>query len=136
MKLTGVIRIGKDAELRSTQSGTSVCGIIGVFDYGRKDQNGKKPSQWVELAMFGKQADALAGYLTKGAVVDVTANEIHIETYEGKNGTVAKLVGKVIDIAFVPKQAERQDYVPPSKPQASGGIDLEDIPFAALSFHG
>lgn len=131
MRLTGCVRLGKDAELRYTAKGTAVAGLAGVYEYGMKGDDGKKPSQWVDLSLWGQQAEKMAQYLTKGTVVDVTADEVHVETYQGKNGTGAKLVGKVVTIGFAPSQP-RQDSQPVSKPQpvAAQPVELDDdIPF-------
>ena len=132
MILSGVVRIGRDVELRYTSSGTAVAGISGVYEYGRKGDDGKKLSQWVELALFGKQAESLAPYLTKGTVINVTADDVHIETYQGKNGQGSKLTGKVAVIGFVPKQSDGQAKPAPEQSSGSAGhSDFDDsIPFA------
>lgn len=109
MKLIGCVRLGRDAELRYTGQGTAVAGLAGVYEYGKKGDDGKKPSQWVDLSLWGKQAEALAQYCLKGVVLEVTADEVHVETYQGKNGAGAKLVGKVISIAFAPSQPRTDD---------------------------
>ena len=59
-------RIGRDAELRFTAAGDAVCSVPVAVDYGRKGQDGKKPTQWYEVTLWGKQAEGLAEYLTKG----------------------------------------------------------------------
>jgi len=107
MILTGNIRLGRDSELRFTAGGTAVANLIGVYDYGRKGDDDKKPSQWVELALFGNQAEALAPYLLKGAVLFVSAGDVHVEIYNGKNGVGSKLVGKVTLLDFAPSQPQR-----------------------------
>ena len=140
MNLIGNIRLGKDAELKYLGSGTAVANLAGVYEYGRKGDDGKKPSQWVDLALFGKQAEALATWLTKGAVLHVIAEDVHIETYQGKNGQGSKLVGKVVGISFAPSQpskdaAPRQAAPQQSSAGAGGGGDFDDdIPFAARHF--
>lgn len=91
----------------------------------------------------GLAAISFAPYLLKGKQVDVVLEEPHIETFEGKNGTGYKLVGRVLSIEFAsdgqrqdgqqqsaPAQQQRQ--APASKPQQqSGGFgDFDDdIPF-------
>ena len=64
--LTGLFTLGRDAETRVTQGGTTVVQLAVAYNYGRKGEDGKKPSQWVRASMFGKQAETLAPYLTKG----------------------------------------------------------------------
>ena len=130
MILTGNVRLGKDGELKYTASGSAVVNLAGVYEYGRKGDDGKKPSQWVDAALFGKQAEALAPYLKKGAVLSVVLDEVHIETYQGKNGTQAKLVGKAISVNFAPSQPAK-DAAPvrqAAKP-ADDFDDDSDLPF-------
>ena len=132
MILTGNVRLGRDGELKYTASGSAVVNLAGVYEYGRKGDDGKKPSQWVDAALFGKQAEALAPYLKKGAVLSVVLDEVHIETYQGKNGTQAKLVGKAISVNFAPSQPAK-DATPVrqvAKPTAQADESFtDDIPF-------
>lgn len=140
MKLTGVARVTREIELRNTPSGTRVGNFSVAFNYGMKDKaTGYKPSQFVECALWGEQADRMADYIQPGAVFDLTLNDVHVELYQGKNGPGAKLVGKIIAIDFAPEskvaqpsdsrpaQQQRQT-APASAPAAQESFD-DDIPF-------
>ena len=134
MQLIGLARIGRDAEVRYTQSGKAVCSLSLAFNYGRKGQDGYKPSQWVEGTLWDKQAEALAPYLTKGSQVVVTLDDPHIEEYEGKNGKGHKLTGRVTAIEFAgggERQARPAAQSAPAPAPASGGGEPfdDDIPF-------
>jgi single-strand DNA-binding protein len=61
-------RLARDAELRNTQSGTSVCSFTIACDAGYGD---KKRTEWVKVALFGKRADGLSPYLKKGTALTV-----------------------------------------------------------------
>lgn len=136
MKSFGLARIGRDVELRRTTGGDAVASISLAFSYGRKGDDGKRPTQWVDAALWGKRAEALAPYLVKGGLVAVALEEVHIETYQGKNGEGVKLVGRVLDIELA-GGGERQAVAPaqrqaPAPRQPSGGFEDaadEDIPF-------
>lgn len=94
-------RVGRDAELRFTAQGTAVCGISVAYNYGRKDQNGDRPTQWIEVVLWGKQAEALAQYLTKGKQIYFSARDIRVEEFQKKDGTQgSKLTGDLVDIKF------------------------------------
>lgn len=45
--LTGLFTLGRDAETRVTQGGTTVVQLAVAYNYGRKGEDGKKPSQWL-----------------------------------------------------------------------------------------
>jgi single-strand DNA-binding protein len=51
--------------------------------------------------MFGKRAEALARYLTKGTAIDVIIADPHIETWTKQDKTTGhKLVGRVLELEF------------------------------------
>lgn len=141
----GLARIGRDAELRSTAQGEPVINLALAFSYGRKGEDGKKPTQWVEGVLWGKRAEALAPYLMKGTAVVVTLQDTHVETYEGKNGPGAKLIGRMLDIQLAgggerQEQKAAQHPTPAQRPSSrpgsaasygsAGGFDsmTDDIP--------
>lgn len=147
MILTGLARIGKDAELRYTASNEPVANLSLAFNYGRKGDDGKRPTQWIEASVWGKRAESLAPHLLKGKQVDVVLEEPHIETFEGRNGTGYKLVGRVLSIEFA-SDGQRQDAQqqetrapaprpaaaparpqPPASSQGGFGDFDDDIPF-------
>ena len=138
-QLIGLARLGRDAELRSTQDGTPVASLSLAMDYraGRE-----KATQWVDGALWGKQADAIAQYLVKGKLICVTLDDVHIAEFEKRDGTSGtKLVGRVSKLELAgggrddggrPAPTElRQAPKPPPKSSASGFDDMDDeeIPF-------
>jgi single-strand DNA-binding protein len=99
MKVIGLARIGRDAELRRTPNGDSVINLALAFSYGRKAEGERhKPTQWVDAALWGKRAEALEQYLNAGGLVDVILRDVHVEVYDGKDGPTPKLVGTVLEI--------------------------------------
>lgn len=138
MILTGLARLGRDAELRYTSSGEAVVNLALAFNYGQKQADGNRQTQWLEASLWGKRAEALAPHLAKGSALSVVLSEPHVETFEGKNGTGHKLVSRVIDIEFAGSKGEssapaaKQDQKPamPAPSAGSGFDDLEnDLPF-------
>lgn len=73
-------KLGRDAEVRSTQNGDSVCSFTVAVD----QRNGRdKTTNWWRVSLWGKRGDALAQYLTKGSSVTVSG-EFSLGEYEGK----------------------------------------------------
>lgn len=139
--MTFVGRLGRDAELRYAPNGDAVTNLALAYNYGRKDQGGKKPSQWVDCALYGKRAEALAQYLTKGQQVFVVIDDVHVRTYNKQDGTQGfALTGSVQKIEFVgsaPQQAapaqQPARHQPPKQstpPQGDPNGFIDDIPFA------
>lgn len=106
MQIIGVARLGKDCELRHIQAGDAVTNLSLAYNYGKKDQQGNRPSQWIEGVLWGKRAEALLPYLLKGQQLCVTLDDVHTEEYEGRNGKGFKLVGTVTNIEFVGSKPE------------------------------
>lgn len=131
---TKAFRIGNDPQVRFTQKGDAVLSLSLAYSYGRKGDDGKKPTQWLEATLWGKQAEALQQYLTKGSQIVATVDDLHIEEYEGKNGAGHKLAGKIVGLEFVGsrQQAEPAQASRTKQAQAgdSGFDDMDDdIPF-------
>lgn len=149
--LTDIGRLGRDAELRYTPGGDAVCNLALACEYGRKGQDGKRPTQWIDATLWGKQAEALAPYLLKGQQLHFTIEDAHVETFPKSDGTQGiKLTGRVIVIKFAgsppqqdQQQAARQQQRPPQQsrpaPQQSqqaappDNFD-DDIPFAPIHY--
>jgi single-strand DNA-binding protein len=133
-------RIGRDAELRYTPSGDAVCGIPVAVDYGSKGQDGKKPTQWYEVTLWGKQAEALAPYLLKGKQVFFTGTDLHVESFSKSDGSQGvKLACRAGEIKFASDGQQQQQAAPQPKPvprqapkpaaPADDFDDSLDIPF-------
>lgn len=101
MHLIGVARLGRDAEVRYLQDGTAICNLSLAWNYGKKGQDGNRPTQWVDAALFGDRAEKLAQYLLKGTHVCVHLSDPRIEEYQKTGGgTGVKLAARVDHIEF------------------------------------
>lgn len=147
MILTALARLGKDAETRFTPNGDAVANLALAINYGRKGDDGNRPTQWVSAAIFGKRAESLAPHLLKGKLLYVVLEEPHIETYEGKNGTGSKMVARVASLEFAggarsddaggsqsaPRQQPQQRPAQQQAPAAGGFASMDDdIPFTYI----
>lgn len=137
---TKAFRIGNAPELRYTQKGDAVLSLSLAYNYGMKQQDGKKPTQWLEAALWGKHAESLAPYLQKGGQIVATVDDLHIETYEGKNGPGHKLAGRIVSLELVggPTKEQEQNRQAAREISKAGGLragsghfdDMsDDVPF-------
>ena len=76
-------RLTKDPEIRYTDSKKAVCSFTLAVDDGR-DSEGKKKAQFIPCVAWGKTAELIDQYFTKGKPLTVTGR-ITVRTYE-KNG--------------------------------------------------
>jgi single-strand DNA-binding protein len=138
MKANGLARIGKDAEVRYTPGGAAVANVSLAFTYGKKGDDGKRPTQWVDASLWGQRAESLAPYIKKGGQIVAYLEDVSIQTFTKGDGTQAtKMVARLVDLEFVSsgEQANSQPKPQPrpqSTPQSHGsGFDDmdDDIPF-------
>lgn len=146
MQAFGLARIGRDAELRYLTNGDAVVNLSLAFSFGKKGEDGKRQTAWVDGSIFGKRAEALAPYLLKGTALAVTLEDVHIQAYTKADGTPqSKMAGKVTQLDLAgsgnapvqpPAPAPRPAARPaPARtaapaPAAHGFDDMDDdIPF-------
>ena len=133
--LTGLFTIGRDAELRATAAGDQVASVALAYNYGRKGQDGKLPTQWLQASLWGDRATKLAEHLTKGKQIYAEVGDVHIETYKKGDGAEGvKLAGRIGQLEFTrqastPAQPPAPPPPPKPKPAAAPSVDDEDIPF-------
>lgn len=135
--LVGLFALGSDAELRYMPNGEPVLNMSLAFNYGPKDNDGKRASQWIDAGLYGKRAESLVEHLTKGTKIYAILEDPHIETWQKKDQTIGtKLVARVASLEFAggSRQAANSESTPAqnasrsaSKPAA--GFDSNDIPF-------
>ena len=100
-QLFGLCRLGRDVDLRYTADGQPVANLALAFEYGRKGPDGKRPTQWIDASLWGKRAESLAPHLPKGTRLAVTLDDVHVETFQRRDGTEgSKLLGQVSSIEF------------------------------------
>jgi single-strand DNA-binding protein len=134
MKANGLARIGKDAEVRFTPGGTPVANVSLAFTYGKKGEDGKRPTQWVDASLWGQRAESLAPYIKKGGQIVAYLEDVSIQTFTKGDGTQAtKMVARLVDLEFVSggEQASSQPKpkAAPAQQQGSGFEDFDDIDF-------
>jgi len=124
--------IGKDAVLRTTQNGDKVLG----WSVAVEERNGQdKRTIWFDCSLWGRRAEALAQYLTKGTRVGVSG-ELSTREHEGRTyltiraNEVTLLGGGQSRDGMSDARRASYNAQAPGGAQA-GGADFEDsIPFA------
>lgn len=90
-------RLGADADLRTTQSGEKVLGFRVANDVGYGE---RKTTQWVDCSLWGRRAESLVEYMTKGKMV-VISGEVTLREFEKRDGTRgAGLAVRVNEVDF------------------------------------
>lgn len=120
-------QLGKDAEQRFLPNGDAVASFS-VADSQGKD----KPTIWWNCSLFGKRADALTQYLTKGQAVTVAGNVTQREFTDKDGNKRTAMDVRVNDIALqggkreAAQPAKKESYTPSDMDFAN---DSDPIPF-------
>lgn len=139
MKAQGLARIGKDAEVRFTPSGTAVANVSLAFTYGKKGEDGKRPTQWVDASLWGQRVESAAPHLQKGKQIVAYLEDVSTQSYIKGDGTQqTKMVARLADFEFVSEgsgDVQRAALAKPAPaPRQAGGSGFDDmdddIPFA------
>lgn len=122
-------QLGKDAEIRHLPKGDQVA-QFSVADSQGKD----KPAIWWNCSIFGKRAESLAPYLTKGQSVTVIGQVTERE-WQDKEGNKRKSMDiRVVDVALQggkktgPDLSNNPAKAQPANPGSFADMD-DDIPF-------
>ncbi|MFB8530440.1 single-stranded DNA-binding protein [Enterococcus casseliflavus] len=78
-------KLGKDIDLKYTQSGKAVGTTSIAVERDFKNANGEKETDWVNLVFWGKTAETVANYFRKGDEI-LVAGRIQTRSYEDNSG--------------------------------------------------
>lgn len=141
----------RDPELRVTPKGTAVCqlGLAVNSTYKDKEGNTKEEVTFVDIDAFGRQAEVIAKYMSKGRPI-LVEGRLKLDSWETKEGDKRNKLKVVLEnFQFVGARGDsgggeyaggssaEDSSVPP--PRAAGragggggaraGVDEEDVPF-------
>lgn len=120
--------IGKDVELKTTAAGLSFVkfGVAVSDNYLSKSGEKVETTEWFNCAFWGKQAETIAQYFSKGSSI-LVEGVMKTSKYTDKDGverSSTDLVGK--EFKFLDKKSSSQGAQAPAQQAASS---LDDIPF-------
>lgn len=144
-KVILVGRISKAPELKTTQSGQKVCSLSLATNKEWKDKNGTKNSktEWHNLVFWGKLAEIVGQYVTKGQEIYVEGR-LEYREYENKEGHKVKVTDIVVEQMQMGNRAKgtesqagqssaqpepKEDIPTINLDEEEGGVKVEDVPF-------
>ena len=126
ISMTVAGNVGRDAQLRRTQGGDPVLGFSVAVDMG-KDKNGnKRDAVWVNCSIWGKRAESLKTYITKGTKLVLTGRP-GVNVYEGK-GSLTLSVNDLTFMGGSQQQRSDDDRGGYDEPPPRDDLD-DDLPF-------
>ena len=91
-------KLGKDIDLKYTQSGKAVGTTSIAVERDYKNANGEKETDWVSIVFWGKTAETVANYFRKGDEI-LVVGRIQTRSYEDNSGS-RKYVTEVVADKF------------------------------------
>lgn len=136
-KVILVGRLGKDPELRYTQSGSAVASFSLATNRSWKSKDGQKQEEttWHNIVVWGKQAEILKEYMSKGRQIYLEGR-IANRSYDDKEGN-KKYISEVVveEFRFLGDKGDSGGgggpQGPPTDPPPPSGKASEDddLPF-------
>lgn len=126
-------RLGKDPEMKYTQSGTAVCSFSLATDEQWKDNSGEKQSKttWHQIVAWKKLAEICGQYLQKGKQVYIEG-KIQVREWDDKEGAKHKtteIVASNMVMLGSSGDGEKNKARTTSTAPTSDVPDDDDIPF-------
>lgn len=130
MITVGIARIGNEPVIRYTADNKPVLDLSLAYSYGRKGNDGKYPTQWVNASLWGDRAEKLLPYLHKGNQIFVQLADLYLDTYNKRDGTPgANLKARIADLQLISSERKESEPEPARAPAKSFEEIDSDIPF-------
>ena len=117
-KLIGIFRLGKDPEIRYTPGGVAIANMTCASEHSfKKNEQWEKETEWSRMVAFGKTAERIGEYLSKGSLVYIEGRlKTNIwEDKDGKKNYTTEVV--ILTINFLEKWGKERDGDHPPKQQ-------------------
>jgi single-strand DNA-binding protein len=124
-------RLVRDPELRYTPTNnTPVCTFSLAVDRNRKNAQGERETDFINIVVWGKIGENCATYLSKGKLAAVDGR-LQIRSYTDKEGNRRSITEVVAeDVRFLsPKDSSSSGYGGSPYDEPGLSINEDDVPF-------
>ena len=132
-------RMTKDAELRYTPSNVAVATFTLAVNRNRKNENGEREADFINVVIWRQQAENLANWAKKGALIGVTGR-IQTRSYDNQQGQrvyVTEVVAESFQLleSRTAREGQGDNYNSPHQApaQSTPNFAREESPFSASS---
>ena len=133
-KVTLIGNLGKDPELRYTNSGVPVATFSLATNETWKDQEGnmQERTEWHNIVAWQKLAEICGEWLKKGSKVYIEGR-LQNRSWDDKNTGQKRYVTEIIANDMIMLDAKgssgRTPEAPSAEPEKTGGVEKDDLPF-------
>lgn len=119
-KITIVGYLGKDVETRYLPDGTAVASFsVATTEKYKKDGEWQEKTMWFKVNVWGKQGEACAQYLAKGAQVFIDGR-LSVQEYADRDGNQrTSLEVRANDVQFLDRKPQGDGQTTQSRPAAN-----------------
>lgn len=120
----------RDIEVKTLPSGTMVADCtVAVNDRVKKQDEWVDEVTFVDVAIWGRQAENCAKFCRKGSTV-LIEGKLRQESWEHEGKKKSKLKVSATSVTFVDKKnSDNGSYYQPSQTDSSANTQTSDIPF-------
>jgi single-strand DNA-binding protein len=131
-KVTLVGNLGKDPELKMLSGDNAVCKLRIATSrtwFDKKKEEKVEETEWHDIEVWGKAAEACGKYLTKGRQV-LVEGRIKTDTWEDKETKEKKYRVKIVadDVKFLGGKGDKEQASAPDDVKPPADPD-DDLPF-------
>lgn len=141
-KVNLIGRLTRDPEVKNTTTGKAVATFTLAVDRRFKNKDGQKEADFIPLVVWGKQAEFVGQYLSKGSQIGVSGR-LQVRSYDGQDGQRRYVTEVVADeVYFISTKRKENNGSNPNglSPGTGNGVmgldedfhlmaDEDDIPF-------
>ena len=99
-------RLTRDPELKTTNSGTSVCSFTVAVDNRQKNSDGTKSTSFIPCTAFQQAADNMSKFLKKGSLVGIVGR-LNQRSYLNKDNIKVTVIEVLCDnVQFLEPKGE------------------------------
>ena len=123
-------RLTRDSELRYTPSGTAVTDVVIASNrIWSKDSERQEETTFVDVTIWGKQAESLHTYLVKGRHLMIVGR-LKLNKWETEEGDKrSKLTMVAEKINLTPSGGGKHNKPPSESKEKVGAAAAEEVPF-------
>lgn len=129
-KVVLICTVGKDPEVRQTQSGSAICNLSAATSRKYKDAQGEyqEETEWHRISLFGRMAELAGQYLSKGSSVYIEGR-LRTRKYTDKEGIEryqTEIVGESMQFL---SGGKKEPNVRSTNVRKARPVQDEDVPF-------
>ena len=122
-------RLTRDSELRYTPSGTAVTDVVIASNrIWSKDGEKQEETTFVDVTIWGKQAESLHTYLSKGRHLMIVGR-LKLNKWETEEGDKRSKLTMVAEKINLSPSGGGKNNKPPSETQVGAGAETAEVPF-------